>query len=108
MSKIAEAAYGDKPFEYPNRPGFKARGTSRDAAFIVAPRAREIREQVYEIIKGAGPIGLTADEVAEKLDRKPGYIRPRLSELRAAERIIPTGERRRNASNLSAQVWRAV
>jgi hypothetical protein len=93
-------------FRYPAQPGFKAGGTSRDAARAVAAGAPNVREKVFDAIAASEPRGLTADEAASAVGRKPAYIRPRISELRAAGRIMPSGELRKNESNLSAKVWK--
>ena len=105
MSRIAEYYLGDY---YPTTPGFKSGDTSRDAAHAVSSGVSEVREAIFMAIKAAGPGGLTADEAASKVGRKPGYARPRLSELAAADRIVPTGARRKNPdTGLSAKVWMA-
>lgn len=92
---------------YPDRPGFKEATTSRDAAEAVTPSANERRAMVLaEIKKSTG--GMTADEVAQRLDLSVLAIRPRVSELKASAKIVATGERRPNASGLKAKVWRAV
>lgn len=105
MSRIAEQAYGDRP--YPGSPGFKAPGTSQEAAQAVAGRAGAVRDAVFEAVAAAEG-GLTADEAAGILGQKPGYIRPRVSELAKAGRLVKTGGRRKNASGLSAAVWRVA
>lgn len=104
MSKIAEAAYGDAAAPYPALPGFKRPGTSQEAARAVYGRATNVREAIYRVI-AASPAGLTADEAAAAVGRKPSYCRPRLSELVKAGRIAPSGLRRRNETGLSAAVW---
>lgn len=90
---------------YPDAPGYKAEGTSRDAAQAVAPRVKESSLAVLnELRKAAG----TADEIAKRMKRSPLYIRPRLSELAHPDinLIEKTGERRPNESGLPASVWR--
>ena len=111
MSGMKDAFYGDRPApgHYPSQPGFKSGDTSREAAETVAGGASEVREAVFKAIDAASPAGVTADEAAEKIGRKPAYVRPRLSELSAANRIVPTGARRKNPdTGLSAKVWRSV
>lgn len=105
MSKLAEHYLGDEP--YPGAPGFKAPGTSREAARAVAPGAGVVREAVFEAIRASGSGGLTADEAAASVGRKPAYVRPRVSELSKEGRIERTGERRRNDTGLMAMAWRA-
>jgi hypothetical protein len=106
MSKMGEAAAGLRP--YPQDPGFKRWGTSREAAQRVSGGAESVREQIYAVLAAVEPQGLTADEAAAKVGRKPGYVRPRISELVQAGRVASSGARRRNESGLSATVWRIV
>lgn len=89
---------------YPERPGFKAAGTSAVAAAGMEGRAQVLRDAVVDLLKSSGP--LTTDEAAERLGESVLAVRPRFSELRVAGVIVPTGERRRNASGMSANVWR--
>lgn len=99
---------GDVLARYPQAPGFKERTTSRDAARAVAGGAGTLREQVFECLRVAGPAGLTPDEIAEKIGRTVLAIRPRVTELAKDDPpwIVPTGDRRANASGLKAKVWR--
>ena len=92
---------GDTP--YPASPGYKEATTSKDAAKAISGRAATLRDKVFAAIC-AGPV--TADEVAERLGETVLAIRPRLSELRKAGWIEPSGERRKNASGVSAHVWK--
>jgi hypothetical protein len=92
-------------------PGHKERGgTSEAAAHHASVLADVIRRDVYRVILAAGPVGLTADEVARRLGRSVLSIRPRVSELANAERpwIARTGARRKNESGRWAAVWRAA
>ena len=53
------------------------------------------------------PIVRLTTAMAELLDRLVSSVQPRFSELRAAGKIAPSGERRRNpTSNKRAHVWR--
>ena len=104
MSRIAENAYGDTPAPYPKSPGFKTGGTSQEAARKFKAHAYALSAHVLvEII--AAPS--TADEVASKLGQNVLAVRPRLSELFAQGKIerVPN-VRRKNASGMSAAVWR--
>lgn len=105
MSRIADAAFGDRP--YSESPGFKTGGTSREAARAVAPGARAGRERVFDAIAASGSGGMTADEAAALLGRRESYVRPRVTELFKAGRIVPTGGRRQNETGLPAKLWRA-
>ena len=102
---------GDLPlFSYPRSPGYKERTTSKDAAVAMTSRASILRNRAFAEIVRAGAIGLTADEAAERLGETVLAIRPRVSELAKASppMIVPTGERRKNLSGMSAKVWRAA
>jgi transcription initiation factor IIE alpha subunit len=89
---------------YPNAPGFKAHGTSEDAAAEILPKAKIILHLVLEALRNHGQ-GMTADECAEKLNMSVLSIRPRFSELKEFGWIVDTNERRRNASGKKAIVW---
>jgi hypothetical protein len=92
---------------YPHAPGYKAAGASQEAAQHVAGAASRLRAAVLAELR-RWPDGRTADEIADGLRRSPLSVRPRVTELKALGRIVPTGERRRNESGMSATVWRAV
>jgi predicted ArsR family transcriptional regulator len=98
-------------FSYPSSPGFKTPGTSQEAAHKIQGKASALRDQVERLfLTGAT---LTADECAEALHESVLAVRPRLSELVAKGLIVKSfqdgkPERRKNASGLSAQVWRAA
>jgi hypothetical protein len=102
---------GDLPlFSYPRSPGYKEKTTSMDAARAMTSRASILRNRAFAEIVRAGKIGLTADEVAERLGETVLAVRPRVSELAKSTPplVVPTGERRRNESSLGAKVWRAA
>lgn len=103
---------GERPYAtaYPTRPGYKERTTSKDAADAVESGSSILRERAFNALCIAGEDGLTADEVASRLDESVLAIRPRITELSKANppRIVPTGARRKNESNLMAKVWKAV
>lgn len=91
---------------YPSAPGFKTPGTSQQAAMAITPHATALRDRVESLfLTGAT---LTADECAETLGVTVLAARPRLSELAKMGLIVKTPERRKNASGMSAQVWRAA
>ena len=81
--------------------------TSQGAAGQVQAKAATLRAAALEILKGA-PDGLTADEVATRLQASVLAIRPRISELNRMGLILPTAIRRRNTSGLRAAVWVSV
>jgi hypothetical protein len=66
-------------------------------------KAERIRSAIVALLD-LGP-ALTADMVAERLDLSILYVRPRVSELAKQQRIVPSGERGRNASGKLANKW---
>lgn len=104
MSRIADEAYGDTPAPYPNSPGYKEPTTSKDAARKFQSHAKTLQAEVLTAICAA-PTGLTADEAAANLGQSVLAVRPRVTELREMGKIERSGERRKNASGMSAAVW---
>ena len=98
--------FGTAP-TYPNTPGFKADGPSREAARAIAPLAKGIRGRVLRYFQLHFPAGMTVDEVSRDLKISPFTTRPRVSELHAQGLLEPTVDRRANDSGHSATVWRA-
>lgn len=92
------------PPSYPETPGYKEGGTSREAAESIIEDAATLRGRALDLLKGEA---LTADEVAARLNRSILSVRPRISELRAKGLVENTGERRVNVSGKQAAVWRA-
>ncbi|MBM7483342.1 putative ArsR family transcriptional regulator [Bradyrhizobium sp. USDA 3686] len=90
--------------DYPHHPGFKAGGTSEEAARAIAETAKNLREQVLREI-AAAPSGLSADAVAGKLGKSVLSVRPRVSELHRSGDIRRSEGRVKNSSGLSATVW---
>lgn len=90
--------------KYPEVPGAKREGTSREAA----PTKTEAATLRAEVLNELRKQDLTADETASILGRSVLSIRPRFSELHAAGKIRETTERRRNVSGKSASVWTCI
>lgn len=90
--------------KYPRSPGFKKRGTSRDAALRIG-NCSEAHEEILDLLKQKP---MTADEVAAALGRTVLYVRPRISEMVRMGLICESGVRRKNASGLSAAEWMAL
>lgn len=91
--------------QYPNEPGWKAPGTSKEAAERAAGTAGNLRTQALEQLK-LKP--MTADEVATELGRSLLSVRPRISELHKQGLIRETGDRHRNFTGVDANVWEIV
>ncbi len=90
---------------YPNVPGFKVDGPSREAAVKEIGRAKTLRDRVVEVLRYGDK---TADEVAMTMNETVLAVRPRLSELVKAGRIEDTGRRTPNESGHKATIWRLV
>jgi predicted ArsR family transcriptional regulator len=92
------------PLSYPSAPGHKGGATSQEAARRIAGHASHLRAAVLRQL-AVEPDGLTADEIAKRLNESVLSVRPRVSELLAGGLIERTRHRRRNASGMSAAVW---
>lgn len=90
---------------YPNAPGHRQIDTSLAAADALAPKLGRLQRLAREAIEDAGPCGLTADELATRLEMDRWSIQPRTSELRRKGLIRDSGKRRQNATGKSAIVW---
>ncbi|MBM4298302.1 MAG: hypothetical protein FJ143_11240 [Deltaproteobacteria bacterium] len=88
---------------YPETPGSKIGGASAEAADALIGRAKKARAAILAALIERP---MTADEYARTTGESPLFIRPRFSELKAAGRIEPSGQRARNDSGMSATVWR--
>ena len=88
-------------FNYPTVAGFKAHGTSEEAARSID--AKKLQRLVLTELSKAP---MTADEIADRLNIDKLSIRPRCSELKALGKIADSGMRRPNASGRSAAVFR--
>lgn len=90
--------------KYPYGPGHRRPETSKDATKAIRSRAENLRESILGILR-AGP-ELTADEMAEILGVTVLSCRPRVTELSRQGKIVPTGERRKNQSGMTAMVYK--
>ena len=93
---------------YPNSPGYKNKdkeGPSRKAALAIKPHAPTLRERCFRSLVG---LPMTADEVADLLDKSILSVRPRIAELSKLGKVEDSGQRRTNESGKAATVWRAV
>ena len=94
------------PEIYPDSPGWRDATTRREAAERIAPRAPSLRERVLKLISEC-PEGVAVHEAALLLKVPVPSLQPRFSELRRLGEIKPSGQRRTNASGMSAHVWSA-
>jgi len=93
---------------YPDAPGHRRVDTSIAAADALAPKLGRLQRMAQMAIRDAGPDGLTADELAAKLQMDRWSIQPRTSELKRKGLICDSGQRRPNATAKRAIVWVAV
>lgn len=90
--------------EYPHQPGTKS---DDDTTKLAADYMRGKSITLCRLVKSLlDKESLTADECAARLSQPVLTIRPRLSELRKQGTIEDSGHRRKNASGVSAIVWR--
>ena len=66
--------------------------------------ASSLADQVREVIANSSS-GITADDVARRLNRSILSVRPRVSELRRLGEIRQSGARGKNESGMSASMW---
>lgn len=90
---------------YPQEPGYKRAGTSKDAADSMREKAPNLQQKVLDVLFHQS---LTADECAAEIGRSILSIRPRLTELLRLGKIADTGTTRANSSGKMATVWSAA
>ena len=90
---------------YPDAPGHRNVETSIAAADALAPKLGRLQLLAKSAICDAGTQGLTADELAARLDMDRWSIQPRTSELKRKGLIRDSGQRRPNATGKLAIVW---
>ncbi|CAN5899763.1 hypothetical protein BH24BAC1_BH24BAC1_36910 [soil metagenome] len=93
---------------YPDSPGHRNVDTSIAAADALALKLGRLQRMAQAAISEAGPRGLTADELAARLEMDRWSIQPRTSELRRKGLIRDSGQRRPNGTGKLAIVWTAV
>ena len=90
---------------YPDAPGHRNVETSVAAADALAPKLGRLQRMAEGAIREAGWLGLTADELAERLGMDRWSIQPRTSELKRKGLIRDSGQRRPNSTGKRAIVW---
>lgn len=91
--------------QYPDAPGHRGVDTSIEAADHIAPHTGRLQKLALAAIRDAGENGLTAIELADRLQVDRFSIQPRTSELRRLGLIRDSGLRRHNPSGIRAIVW---
>lgn len=97
----------EPPPSYPDSAGFKVRGTSKEQAAKIEPKAKILRDKV---LKALAHRSMTTDECAAFLGEDILSVRPRFSELARTvpPSIVPTGERRASSRGNMSDVWGIV
>lgn len=93
---------------YPHAPGHRGVDTSVAAADDLKPKLGRLQRMVLAAIREAGWIGLTADEIADRLKMERWSVQPRTSELKLRGLIRDSGARRPNTTGKLAIVWVAA
>lgn len=93
---------------YPDAPGHRNMETSIAAASALAPKLGRLQRLAQGAIRDAGPDGLTADELAARLEMDRWSVQPRTSELKRKGLIRDSGQRRPNCTGKLAIVWVAA
>jgi predicted ArsR family transcriptional regulator len=89
----------------PASAGFKAAGTSAEAARHARISAKVVRARVVaHMARSNAPV--SADETAEAIGMSILTVRPRFSEMHKDGTIYDTGERGINTSGRSCSMWR--
>ena len=93
---------------YPDEPGHRNMETSIAAAHAIAPKLGRLQRMAEGAIRNARAHGLTADELAARLDMDRWSVQPRTSELKRKGLIRDSGKRRPNCTGKLAIVWIAA
>lgn len=95
----------ERPTTYPHRPGWRAEGTSREAAEGIAPKAKPLRERVLAELRQAPG---SPEQLAKRLGEPVMNIRPRLSEASKLGLVRDSGKRGRAQGGRMAIIWEIV
>jgi hypothetical protein len=92
---------------YPHSPGWKGDAeTGREVAIAIAPMAKCLRERVLNYFTIHAPCAFNCEAVSTALGVTVYNVRPRISELVAAKKLKPTGERVKNDAGYTTVMWR--
>jgi hypothetical protein len=91
-----------------------ARPTSAAAAVEALPRSGSQRDKVWQVIRAAGPAGLTDQDIARDLGMAENSTRPRRLELSNPPRpnmprlVVDSGRTKETSTGSHATVWVAI
>lgn len=96
----------DSPYR-DGMPGYYSHApeTSRDASESVAAVANSIRAQVRRVIYDTAEAGITADDIAARLDLTVYQVRARVAELHTGMEIADSGRRGIGGAGRKVAVW---
>src|SRR5215467_11576123 len=103
--------FDDDDFEFPFLPYVRGSETSEEAARRASPNAKTMAQRILTIIDGAGPDGLTTDQVNEILEpfgHGNQTVSPRVLDLLERGMITRGPDKRVTRANKRAYVSRAV
>lgn len=96
------------PPSYPYSAGFKAYGSSKEAADAITPKLGELQVAVLNWLQSQGAIGGTPDECARDCNMVLNTARARFTELKIMGLIVPLPNRRGfTECGRKSQVWAA-
>ena len=78
---------------------------SKDGARAANPQRKNKCDRYFLLVEARSAAGITADEIAGETGDDEYLIRPRLTDLKNAGRIVETGERRMGNRNVRNTVW---
>lgn len=90
---------------YPDAPGHRGVDTSIAAANDLVAKLGRLQRLAELTIREAGEEGMTADELAARLNLERWSIQPRTTELSRKGIVRDSGKRRSNRTGKQAIVW---
>lgn len=93
---------------YPDSPGYKAIGASQQAAKSIEPHHKSMQIRVYDYAVSCGELGFIPDDAAKALGLKIITARARVTELKHKNKLIVTGEQRKNQDGCYQDVVKVI
>ena len=95
----------DDAHPYGGMPPHRGVDTSIEAAESVKHITPGVRATVLDLIRGAGSMGHTDDEIERHLDRSHQSVSPRRCELMLSGEVVWSGLYRKTRTGRKARVW---